>query len=118
MENVTRNALNRALVQKLVEDNNYKSRKLLYGVLTSCLIATLAVVSVWIPGLVAALDVTVGGLVAVYAIYCGANVGNKFNVGKSAGGFVAASEEAEATVPTKSSAKKVVPPPESQSLGD
>lgn len=117
MENVTRNALNRALVQKLVEDNNYKSRKLLYGVLTSCLIASLAVVSVWIPALVAALDVTVGGLVAVYAIYCGANVGNKFNVGKSASSFVATTEEAEVTPPAKT-AKKVVPPPESQSLGD
>lgn len=117
MENANRNQVNSAVIKRLVEDNNYKSRKLSFGVLSSVMVSGLAVLSAWkLPALMAALDITVGGIVAIYAIYCGANIGNKFNVGKNASKYITSEMTAEESpAPVK---KKILPPPESQSLGD
>lgn len=112
MDNTDRKQIKAALVKKMMEDNNYKSRKLNYGIMTSLSIVGLGIFSAWkLPALAVSLDVIIGGLIAVYAIYCGANVGNKVNVGKTAGKYLMTAEAASEEAPVK-------PPPQSQNVGD
>ena len=75
-------------------DGGFLSRKLLLGLALVVVIVGLGLASAWLPLLGPNLGVVTGALVGVYAIYCGANVGNKVGVAKKA----AAESELQAPV--------------------
>lgn len=64
-----------------VRDGGFLSRKLLFGLaLVVVMVGAFLAAARW-NALIPSLGVLYGGLVAVYTIYCGANVGNKIGVG-------------------------------------
>ena len=65
-----------------MKDGGFKSRKLLFGLaLVVVMVGAFLAAARW-NALIPSLEVLYGGLVAVYGLYCGANVGNKVGVGK------------------------------------
>jgi hypothetical protein len=65
-------------------DNNLlDSRKLQFGLLVVLLVVALAIASVYLPSLGQLLVEVYGAMVGVYGIYCGANVANKWAVGRT-----------------------------------
>lgn len=85
-------------------DGGYASRKLWFSVGTSVGILAVGMVAAFLPAFRPSLEVVVGGLLGVLAIYSGANVGGKLAIGK-AGKYLTdgSGEEAE---PPKPVAKK------------
>lgn len=65
-----------------LKDGGIRSRKLWYGVGTSVSIVLISILAAWkLPALLPALEVVIGGLLAAYGIFVGANVGGKFTIG-------------------------------------
>lgn len=64
-------------------DGGYASRKLRLAIGTSAGIFCSGVLAAWFPAFRPSLEVVVGGLVGVLAIYSGANLGGKLVIGKA-----------------------------------
>lgn len=65
------------------KDGGYKSRKLNYAIGTSAAIIGVVLIASKVPTLVPMVDAAIGGLMGTLALYIGANVGNKWTVGKT-----------------------------------
>lgn len=64
------------------KDGGFLSRKLLLALVLVLVSTSVLLLSSKLGMIVPSMEAYFGLLVAVYAIYCGANVGNKFGVGK------------------------------------
>ncbi len=77
-------------------DGGYASRKLWFAVGTSFAIVGIGVLAAFVSTFRPCLETVVGGVIGVYALYAGANVGGKLAIGK-AGSYVANVEASEPT---------------------
>ena len=59
------------------------SRKFKMGLLCMLIIVSMAASTMWLPQMAAVMVEVIGGLVAIYGIYCGANIANKWAVGRT-----------------------------------
>jgi predicted membrane channel-forming protein YqfA (hemolysin III family) len=75
------------MIDKLLHDGGWKSRKLMFAAGTSLAIVILALVAgSYMPALIPVLPECYGALLAVLATYSGANFAGKWNVTKYANG--------------------------------
>lgn len=75
------------ILEKLIHDGGWKSRKLMFSVGTSLAIVLLALLAgSYMPALIPVLPECYGALLAVLATYSGANFAGKWNLTKYANG--------------------------------
>ena len=65
------------------EDGGWASKKLHFGLLSVALVFLGWLATNWLPGLVPSFTTMVGGITGAFAVFCGANLANKFVVGKN-----------------------------------
>jgi hypothetical protein len=67
-----------------VKDGGYFSRKFTFGVGATLLLVIVAFVAArWVPAMIPMYDAIVGGVIALYGLFLGANVGGKHVIGKA-----------------------------------
>jgi hypothetical protein len=62
-----------------LEEPGFSSRKFIFGIATSILIAACGCLAGYWPSFSASLTTVIGGLVSIFAIYSGANVAQSFS---------------------------------------